>query len=268
MLQQRQKPEATDEVNRCRMYFALVLLVAALTAVLVREHTFWFGGDEAVTSQDTPEATQAAAVAVPAEATADAPRISAPVPKAEPKKHAEPATEAPGSGASVVASERAVLPPLGVEVVNDRAHHAVQPNKSSLNINLQPDMTSESTSQPAPPATVQQASLQVPLPQAYPSLSAKMKVQGSVLLQALIGANGVIQDLRVISGPAILSEAARQAALQWHFKPYFMNGKAVETQARITVNFVIKVWDDKVYDQQDANKKAPQANSPLSDPGN
>jgi TonB family protein len=94
-----------------------------------------------------------------------------------------------------------------------------------------------------------------------------MKVQGSVLLQALVGADGVIQELRVISGPAILSEAARQAASQWHFKPYYENGKAVETQARITVNFVIKVWDDSALDQQNARKKSPLTITHQSNPG-
>jgi protein TonB len=66
-----------------------------------------------------------------------------------------------------------------------------------------------------------------------------MRVQGAVILQALIGADGLIQDLKVVSGPAILASAAREAVRQWHFKPYLENGKAVETQAQITVNFTI-----------------------------
>jgi protein TonB len=66
-----------------------------------------------------------------------------------------------------------------------------------------------------------------------------MKVEGAVVLQALIGKEGNIQDLRVISGPAILSAAAREAVTQWHFKPYYQDGQAVETEARITVNFTI-----------------------------
>ncbi len=73
----------------------------------------------------------------------------------------------------------------------------------------------------------------------YPVLAKQMKVQGAVILQALIGKNGNIQDLHVLSGPAILSEAARQAVKQWHFKPYLLAGQAVETEARITVNFTI-----------------------------
>ena len=73
----------------------------------------------------------------------------------------------------------------------------------------------------------------------YPLLAKEMKVQGSVVLQALIGKDGNIQDLHVLSGPAILSEAARQAVKQWRFRPYMQNGEAVETEARVTVNFTI-----------------------------
>jgi protein TonB len=66
-----------------------------------------------------------------------------------------------------------------------------------------------------------------------------MKVQGSVILQALIGRDGSIQDLRVVSGPAILAAAAREAVKQWRFKPYLQDGSPIETQARIIVNFTI-----------------------------
>jgi protein TonB len=78
-----------------------------------------------------------------------------------------------------------------------------------------------------------------PVNPSYPMLAKQMKVQGSVVLQALIGVDGMIQDLRVLSGPSILSSAAREAVKQWHFKPYLQNGQAVETEAKITVNFTI-----------------------------
>jgi hypothetical protein len=47
----------------------------------------------------------------------------------------------------------------------------------------------------------------------------------------------------VVSGPAILASAAQDAVREWHFKPVLQNGSAVETKARITVNFTIKVAD-------------------------
>jgi protein TonB len=73
----------------------------------------------------------------------------------------------------------------------------------------------------------------------YPRLARQMKVEGTVILQAMISKDGSIQELQVLSGPGILSTAAREAVKQWHFKPYLVNGQPVETQARITVNFTI-----------------------------
>jgi protein TonB len=73
----------------------------------------------------------------------------------------------------------------------------------------------------------------------YPLLAKQMKVQGAVVLEALIGRDGNIQDLHILSGPTILSAAAREAVKQWRFKPYLQSGEAVETEARITVNFTI-----------------------------
>jgi protein TonB len=60
-----------------------------------------------------------------------------------------------------------------------------------------------------------------------------------VVLRATVNSEGAIESLRVLSGPAILAPAAREAVRQWRFKPYLQNGRAVETQAEITVNFLI-----------------------------
>jgi protein TonB len=82
-------------------------------------------------------------------------------------------------------------------------------------------------------------SVTVSVPPNYPLLAREMKVQGAVSLLALISREGTIQNLQILSGPAILASAAREAVKQWHFKPYIQNGQPIETQARITVNFTI-----------------------------
>jgi protein TonB len=87
------------------------------------------------------------------------------------------------------------------------------------------------------PQTAQTVS--VPVSPSYPMLARQMKVQGAVILQALISREGTIQELQVLNGPGILAAAAREAVKQWRFKPYYLNGQPVETQARITVNFTI-----------------------------
>jgi protein TonB len=76
----------------------------------------------------------------------------------------------------------------------------------------------------------------------YPLLAKQMKVQGAVVLEALISKTGSIQDIQILSGPAILSAAAREAVKQWHFKPYYQGGVPVETEARVTVNFTISTY--------------------------
>jgi protein TonB len=78
-----------------------------------------------------------------------------------------------------------------------------------------------------------------PVQPSYPLLARQMKVQGSVILQAMISKDGVIQNLRVVSGPHILASAAQDAVRQWHFKPHLEGAEPVETQAKITVNFTI-----------------------------
>jgi TonB family protein len=67
----------------------------------------------------------------------------------------------------------------------------------------------------------------------------QMKIEGAVVLLARIGKDGSIQDLQVISGPEVLSSAAREAVKRWHFQPYYESGQAVEKDAKITVRFAI-----------------------------
>jgi protein TonB len=145
---------------------------------------------------------------------------------------------------------RTALPPLEVEVVAGDSHKVVRPGNSAVKVEL-PDAEASTTPSVNMPALSTNAGervrmsadtthvLQSPVGPSYPVLARQMKVQGAVVLQALIGADGGIQDLRVLSGPAILASAAREAVRQWRFKPYLQNGTPVETQANITVNFTI-----------------------------
>ncbi len=71
----------------------------------------------------------------------------------------------------------------------------------------------------------------------YPAMAKAQHVQGSVVLQALIGKDGSIQNVEVVSGPPQLAQAALQAVRQWKYKPYFLNGQPVEVQTLINVNF-------------------------------
>jgi TonB family protein len=147
-----------------------------------------------------------------------------------------------------------VLPPLEVEVVAGDSHRTLRPGTNSVRVDLQPGAPTQSDSA----ATVETAAnvtsnaaervqmsadtadvVTHPVKPGYPLLARQMKVQGSVILRALISKEGTIQDLHVVSGPNILATAAQAAVRQWRFKPHYVGNDAVETQANITVNFTI-----------------------------
>ena len=71
----------------------------------------------------------------------------------------------------------------------------------------------------------------------YPVMAVHSGVQGEVKLHAIIATDGTIQSLSVISGHPLLTGAALEAVRQWRYKPYFLNGQAVEVDTYITVNF-------------------------------
>ena len=73
----------------------------------------------------------------------------------------------------------------------------------------------------------------------YPSLARQARVQGAVVLRAVIDRDGVIQNLQVISGPALLVAAAINAVRQWRYRPFYLNGQPVEVETQVTVNFTL-----------------------------
>lgn len=73
----------------------------------------------------------------------------------------------------------------------------------------------------------------------YPPLARQARIQGSVVLQAVIGKDGSIQNLRLVSGHPMLAPSAIDAVKQWKYRPYFLNGEPVEVDTQITVNFTL-----------------------------
>ena len=71
----------------------------------------------------------------------------------------------------------------------------------------------------------------------YPSLARSARVQGQVVLAAIISKAGTIQHLQVLSGHPMLVNAALEAVSQWRYRPYVLNGEVIEVETQITVNF-------------------------------
>jgi len=73
----------------------------------------------------------------------------------------------------------------------------------------------------------------------YPPLARAARVQGDVVLSALIDVNGQITNLQLVSGHPMLVPAAIEAVRQWRYKPYLLNGQPVEVETTITVIFTL-----------------------------
>jgi TonB family protein len=77
------------------------------------------------------------------------------------------------------------------------------------------------------------------VPPIYPADAKAARIQGSVIIDVIIGKDGHIQSERLISGHPLLAPAAMDAVKQWKYRPYLLNGQAVEVDTQITVNFTL-----------------------------
>jgi protein TonB len=84
---------------------------------------------------------------------------------------------------------------------------------------------------------VQQARLIQSMPPAYPALARANRVSGDVLLDALIDASGKVTDVKVISGPVLLQQAAIETVRHWKYEPARLDEQAVAMHLTVTVKF-------------------------------
>lgn len=101
---------------------------------------------------------------------------------------------------------------------------------------------------PAPPATIKrefrtssmlEGSLIRRVQPIYPPLARSARIQGSVVLTAVISQTGTMKNVTALSGHPMLVPAALAAVSQWRYRPYVLNGEAIEVETQITVNFVL-----------------------------
>lgn len=74
----------------------------------------------------------------------------------------------------------------------------------------------------------------------YPAMAKAARVQGAVEFTAIISKDGTIENLKLVRGNPLLVNAARDAVLQWRYRPTLLNGEPVEVITDITVNFMLK----------------------------
>jgi protein TonB len=105
-------------------------------------------------------------------------------------------------------------------------------------------------SAPQPPPAIQQISEPVAVSEeaaralllhsvdpVYPPEALAQKLHGPVILQARVGRDGTVEDLKIVRGYFILGRAAIAAVKQWRFRPYTVNGHAAATQTVLTIDF-------------------------------
>ena len=73
----------------------------------------------------------------------------------------------------------------------------------------------------------------------YPSEAGRARIEGTVVLLAVIAKDGTVQDVRVESGLPVLAQAAIDAVKQWRYRPYVLNGEPIEVDSQITINFTL-----------------------------
>ncbi len=73
----------------------------------------------------------------------------------------------------------------------------------------------------------------------YPAIARQIRLEGAVVLKAIISRQGNIEQVGVASGPSLLARSATEAVRQWKYRPYLLNGEPVEVETQITVNFVL-----------------------------
>jgi TonB family protein len=114
----------------------------------------------------------------------------------------------------------------------------------SASANSTAPLTTLSTAHPNEPAApvpiggdVKPAKLIKSVPPVYPAMARTQHVSGNVQIDALIDADGNVGAMKVLSGPALLREAALQSLKQWKYQPAELNGKPTSTHLTVTLQF-------------------------------
>ena len=86
---------------------------------------------------------------------------------------------------------------------------------------------------------VMEANLLKKIQPVYPPLAKSARVQGTVEFTATISKEGNIENLQLVRGHPLLVNAAKEAVLQWKYRPTMLNGSPVEVITDIIVNFTL-----------------------------
>jgi protein TonB len=129
-------------------------------------------------------------------------------------------------------------PPVGQGPIGDNTNFDLLSVAPSAEIVKRPVVPSVPQRVPVT-STIEAAKLISRVQPAYPALAIQARIQGNVVLHAIIGRDGRVSELQVLSGHPLLVSAAVEAVRQWRYSPTLLNGQAVEVETTITVSFVL-----------------------------
>ena len=75
------------------------------------------------------------------------------------------------------------------------------------------------------------------VPPVYPAQAKSLRMEGKVVLDAMVMEDGSVRDLKVVQGPPVFTASAMEAVKQWRYKPFVLDGKVVKSPMRIMVDF-------------------------------
>jgi len=122
-------------------------------------------------------------------------------------------------------------------------------NRPSEAVSLLPPLPPSPPPLPPPPAAkvepfrvshMELADLVHRVNPAYPPLARQARVQGVVVLEAVINKEGAIESLRVVTGHPLLNQSAVDAVKQWRYRPLMLNGEPTEVITTVTVTFTLQ----------------------------
>jgi TonB family protein len=178
---------------------------------------------------DASSSSPSAAAAVPDQPT-PATATTAPVPSQESVSQQSAPQQSESKHGGPQQSETGVVP--GGLVVYEGGKVIFRTSSQS------PRNATDTTGQPINvPSKVADQYLDQRVEPEYPELAREQHIQGSVVLEALVGKDGTVEKLTTISGDPQLAAAATDAVRQWRFKPFYRSGSPEEFQTQITVSF-------------------------------
>jgi TonB family protein len=170
--------------------------------------------------------------------------IAAPVLDTATKKEPEPSAKSQAIAESAVAALKAVpIPAMNAPKEVSAPSDAVIPGRAAKPLENREKGIVGSTTKAISGAVkpvggqAQPARLISSVPPVYPPFARSERIMGNVLIDALIDLNGKVTNMKVLSGPDALREAAKNALKEWRFEPAQLNGAPISTHLEVTVKF-------------------------------